>query len=121
MSSTGSGSDARKTIRVAVVWRGGVILGPGNYLLTKVIDISEGGLAFLCQQNFPVNTTLTLGIEIPAPDSSGKRHQCVCSARVTHTILSHGDYKVGVNFVDIQDEYRTLIKTWVNKQLSPGI
>jgi len=87
--------------------------------MIKVTDVSEGGLAFLCPRNFPVGQRLRLGIEIPAPDNPGKRHQCLCDVSVIHAILSHADYKIGVRFLDIENDHRSLIKTWVHKHIMP--
>lgn len=113
-------SDLRATPRAHVVWRAAIMQSPGQIQMVKITDISEGGMALVCQNNYSVGQILSIGMEIPAPDNGNRKTQHICKCAVVHTVLSKEGYRLGLRFLEISDVQKGLIKAWVSKFMMPS-
>lgn len=113
-------ANQRQAPRARVTWRAVHIQEGRNNLLIKVVDISEGGIGVITQNNYAIGQVLNIGMEIPAPNNLNKKTQHICRTAVVHTVLSNEGYRVGLRFLEINEAHKALIKAWVAKYIAPG-
>lgn len=74
-------------------------------------DFSAGGLSFLTTEFWVSGAILRVGLEIP-----GEAQPIVCASKVIRSRYEKGLYRVGVVFLDISDEDRLRIESFVKKE-----
>jgi periplasmic protein TonB len=100
-------SDRRRHARQRIKSLSYLDLGPGNGGI--VLNISEGGLAVQAVGIFIDNPMLRIDFQLPQSDQ-----QLGANGLVAWTCESTRE--AGIQFVDLPEESRTLIKEWVSKQ-----
>lgn len=86
-----------------------------TYSLTNVLDISEGGLRIVCHNVFKIDTILNIIIQVPEKNTS-----LTLKAKVIWLIpmkKQKGAFNAGLQYVDISDTDRQMIRDIVNAAL----
>jgi DNA-binding response OmpR family regulator len=84
-------------------------IGDKNQVPASILDISQGGVAFLSQQAI---TTKTLNLRFALPSRTG---MITTSAEVVWKDVRG---RIGAQFVNMEPASRTLLTEWVSAQLS---
>lgn len=106
-------ANAREHERVNVVWRARIVVAPDRFLDAKVINASAGGICMICEQPYKVGTALDVAIAIPQPDDRTRIHYTQVRGRVAFQVMNSNQFKVGLQFLSVDEVTIKLIKKWV--------
>ena len=107
--------ELRKTPRINVTWRGSVKMDDGKLVPIRVINVGNHGFLFLCPTALLAEHDYQLSLEVPNIDkTSSTLYQVTCTVVLTHSVLSGGQFRVGVKFVQMSRLHRDLINAWVS-------
>ena len=108
-----SGVDARSTPRVNAHWRARVLISSEAFIEGRTINVSEGGVSLLLDRRFPDHSVLTMALAVPDPTDRTRLQPVTLQARVVFNVASGDLFRLGLQFTQISDEGRQLIRRWV--------
>ena len=92
------------------------LLNPASFKGTVAYDLSKGGLRIRLPEFLPINTELTLNIQL----ASGENAECMGRIAWVSQIPYMDQYQAGVEFhhPEIMDESNSRIQEYIQKSLS---
>ena len=110
----GAGVDARSVPRVNAHWRARVLISQEAFIEGRTINVSEGGVSLLLDRRFPDRMVLTVALAVPDPIDRTRLQPVTLQARVVFNVASGDLFRLGLQFTQISDEGRQVIRRWVN-------
>lgn len=118
MSWSGGGGgptvEARGATRVNAHWRARALISSDAFTEGRTINVSESGVSLLLDRRFPDGAVLTLALAVPDPTDRTRLHAITAQARVVFNVASGDLFRLGLQFTQISDEGRQLIRRWVH-------
>ncbi|MBU1083667.1 MAG: PilZ domain-containing protein [Candidatus Omnitrophota bacterium] len=84
-----------------------------------MMDLGEGGAAFVAEYNLPVGSVLEIKFMIITRDYSGKaQHKkiVIMSEVKNSTSLGRNEYRIGIEFMQMDDEKRKVLDAFVRSK-----
>lgn len=90
----------------------------GAVIEAKTADVSASGIGLVCHQPFQVHSVLQVAIQVPHPTISGSFTVITGRVKVAFQVMRGGEYRTGVQFVELSDAYKALINVWIERLLA---
>lgn len=104
--------ESRSLPRLNANWRGAIMIAPGNIVPLKVVNYSSSGLQLQCNVVLKEQQRYQMMMEVPSKSDASERTQVVCKATCVYTILSGGEYRAGMQQLEIPLEHKALLDSW---------
>ncbi|MFZ3000181.1 MAG: hypothetical protein WA071_07615 [Undibacterium umbellatum] len=105
-------NDPRAATRTNVTWRGAVQVTSGKIVPAKIINFSASGIQLQCTVALKEKQTYQMMMEVPSIGDASRRTQVVCKATCIYSILSGDEYRAGMKYFDVQEQYLKLLASW---------
>lgn len=109
------GIEQRQFPRLNVSFRAVILLPDDKKLFVKINNISEGGVGFLCPENFALGQMLNVVMEVPSLNNPAQRAHLPCKIRIQHNVLSQQEYRLGAQIVEMDEKHKALFRSWLNR------
>ena len=114
LAQDGGGGQARAAPRVSVSWRARVLLEDATVLECRTLNISELGFNLLCGRALSGGTTLNVALAVPEPKDRSRIRPVTLTARVVFHVAAGDQFKVGMQFVRVDEAARQLLRQSVH-------
>ncbi len=106
------GSEMRRYKRIE--WRADieVIAQQQGTLFSQTVDISEGGICFVCEHKFKTDAQVELRLELFKGSAVNLKWKVACLSELKGGEL--GKYKIGIEFSDLKIKEKKLISKFIN-------
>ena len=113
-------AEAREHVRIPVSWKVRVLLDSGAILETHLIDVSEGGFGMFCDDPLPAHGARDVAIAVPLPEDHAHLHVIRARMKVAFQVFTGGKFRVGAQFVQLDDAAHQLIKRCMSAAAKRG-
>jgi hypothetical protein len=104
---------SRKFLRANVTWRAAIQINHQPQPI-KVVNVSEGGIGVLTDIALPMGQSFQMMLQVPIADDLLRQEQVMLTAKVVHSVISMGMYRVNMQIVSISEAHGSLIRAWVS-------
>lgn len=108
-------TENRAAVRVNITWKAKIMMPQGAVIEAKTADVSATGIGLVGHHPFPVHSVLQVAIQVPHPTISGSFTVITGRVKVAFQVMRGGDYRTGVQFVELSEAYKALINVWVER------
>lgn len=105
-------AELRSSPRTHVAWRAAVRLEEAGIVPARVINIANNGVQLQCVSPLRDGASYQVMLEVPTAADAQHRVQILCRVACLYTILSGGEYRSGVKFIEIPAEHKQLLISW---------
>ena len=104
--------ESRSLPRLNVNWRGAIMIAPGHIIPLKIVNYSPSGVQVQCNVVLKEQQRYQMMMEVPSKRDASERVQVVGKATCVYTILSGGEYRAGMQQLEIPPEHKALLDAW---------
>jgi hypothetical protein len=105
-------TELRSAQRSSVSWRAAIKLGTENIVPAKIVNIANNGVQLQCAYPLRDNQSYQMMMEVPGTSDASQRTQVVCTVNCMYTILSGGEYRAGLKFLEVAPQHKQLLHNW---------
>jgi hypothetical protein len=105
-------TENRSLARMHVLWHAAIRLPSKQIVQSKILNVTDVGMQFLCDENLKVGQKYEMQLHVP--DLSGAKTTTLvpCFAECIYVILSGRDFRVGAKFSGLSHDHTKLIEKW---------
>ena len=105
-------AELRSQPRFHVLWNAAIRLPSKQVIRAKILNVSTGGLQFLCPENLPSGQKFEMQLHVPDLNGAGTTTTVPCFAECAYSILAGRDFRIGAKFSGMASEHVDLLQKW---------
>ncbi len=105
-------AELRSQNRLHVLWHAAIRLPNQQIIRAKVLNVSSGGMQFLCSDNLPVGQKYEMQLHVPELNGTGTTVIVPCFAECMYAILAGTDFRIGAKFSGLSAQHNDLLLKW---------
>lgn len=105
-------TENRTLARMHVLWRSAIRLPSKQIIQTKILNVSNVGMQFLCDENLRVGHRYEMQIHVPDVAVSTSTTIVPCYAECVYVILAGRQFRVGAKFSGLSHDHTALMLKW---------
>lgn len=113
-------TENRSLARMHVLWHAAVRLPSKHIIQAKILNVTNVGMQFLCDENLKAGQKYEMQIHVP--DLNGAKSTTIvpCFAECIYVILAGREFRVGAKFSGLSPDHTALILKW-SERCAQGI
>jgi hypothetical protein len=113
-------AENRTLVRMHVLWNAAIRLPSQQIIQTRILNVTNVGLQFLCDENLKVGQKYDMQIHVPESPGSKTTTIVPCFAECIYVILSGREFRVGAKFGGLSHANAELMHKW-SERCAQGI
>ncbi len=113
-------AENRSLARMHVLWHAALRLPSQHIIQAKVLNVTNVGLQFLCDENLIAGQKYAMQLHVPSISDASTTTLVPCFAECIYAILAGREFRVGAKFSGLSTGHQALIVKW-SERCAQGI